>query len=302
MPRAASWQHVCATLNNPKPEEEQALREAVTRAGLKYVVYQRESGEEKTEHLQVYAEAAKRLSIAEWKLKLGSNRYHLERRMGSQKSARDYCMKEDTRLAGPWEFGVYTESAQGKRSDLEALATAAVSGKRLRDLLEDEDIKPSTLLLHLNHFQKLREALSMERDSSLPMEVVVLTGPTGCGKTRWAREHYPGAYWTPPGPLKWWDKYEGQETIVIDEFDWEKVDYRVLLRVLDRYGPQVETKGGFTTLRHNRVILTSALHPDAWYENVANVSELRRRITKIGTVKPPASAGNPSDSYIVEWM
>jgi len=30
---------------------------------------------------------------------------HFEQRKGSQAEARRYCMKEDTRIDGPWEFG-----------------------------------------------------------------------------------------------------------------------------------------------------------------------------------------------------
>lgn len=37
----------------------------------------------------------------------------------TRKQARDYAMKEDTRVEGPWEFGSFTET-QGKRSDLKA--------------------------------------------------------------------------------------------------------------------------------------------------------------------------------------
>ena len=302
MPRQPSWKNVCFTLNNPTESETKALQEAVARAGLRYIVYQKELGESKTPHFQGYAESTKQLNMEQWKSKLGSTRYHLERRMGTQAEARKYCMKEDTRMEGPWEFGTFLESEQGKRSDLEALAEAAIKGKRVRELLDDENLKPSTLLLHLSHFLKLRQYYEPERDHNQPVEVIVMTGATGTGKSKWARETYPGAYWVPAGKnLMWWDKYEYQETIVIDEFDWTQVEYRHLLKILDRYGPMVQTKGSHVTLHHNRVVLTTVMHPDEWYETLADTRELHRRILKIGVASKTVDASG-QEQFSVHWI
>lgn len=39
-------------------------------------------------------------------------------------NARDYCMKEETRVAGPWEYGTWTRPSPGQRTDLEEVADA----------------------------------------------------------------------------------------------------------------------------------------------------------------------------------
>lgn len=72
-------------------------------ASERFVVWQREKGAEGTEHLQGYIElhAPIRLSaMVEW-----LRGAHFEPRRGTRDQARDYCMKEDSRLAGPWERG-----------------------------------------------------------------------------------------------------------------------------------------------------------------------------------------------------
>lgn len=48
---------------------------------------------------------------------------HLEKRRGTVTEARDYCRKEDTREAGPFEVGTHTDG-QGERSDLDTYAAA----------------------------------------------------------------------------------------------------------------------------------------------------------------------------------
>eukprot|EP00983_Pelagomonas_calceolata_P068625 1150006-Pelagomonas_calceolata.AAC.1 len=79
-----------------------------------------------TEHLQGYAELSQpvRLSTVRWWLPSA----HWEPRAGSRDSARDYCRKEDSRSAGPWEHGAFEQGGQGSRSDLAAACATLRSG------------------------------------------------------------------------------------------------------------------------------------------------------------------------------
>lgn len=98
------------TLNNPT--------ETITFPDtVEYAVYQLEQGENGTRHYQGYVEFKKNIRLAGLKKFLKTA--HWEKRRGTQAEARDYCMKEDTRLEGPFEHGTFVVNAQGNRTDLE---------------------------------------------------------------------------------------------------------------------------------------------------------------------------------------
>ena len=77
---------------------------------------------------------------------------------------------------------------------------------------------------------------------------------------------------------KWWDGYEGQDVVVIDEFyGWFEWDY--LLRLTDRYPLILEGKaisGGFQ-FTSKIIIFTSNKHWNNWYPNIQDRSPLERR-------------------------
>lgn len=106
-----------------------------------------------------------------------------------------------------------------------------------------------------------------------PVEVIVIQGPTGTGKSRWALEHHPNAYWKQRS--QWWDGYENQEVVIMDEFyGW--VPFDTLLRLCDRYPFLVETKGGQVNMLCKKVIITTNAVPNSWYKNVYFNSFVRR--------------------------
>lgn len=114
------------------------------------------------------------------------------------------------------------------------------------------------------------------------MQVHVIIGPTGSGKSHFAaqRASSDGAtvYYKPRG--EWWDGYTNQESVILDDFyGW--VPYDELLRVLDRYPHQVPIKGGFVNFVAKRVYITSNTVVTRWYKNekiLGTIDSLIRRI------------------------
>jgi len=97
--------------------------------------------------------------------------------------------------------------------------------------------------------------------------VTVLWGPTGTGKTRRAWE-LGGVDAYPKIPnTKFWDGYQGQKAVIIDEFRGD-ISISNLLRWFDRYPVLVEIKGSSTVLLADTIILTSNLDPRAWYPDI----------------------------------
>lgn len=109
--------------------------------------------------------------------------------------------------------------------------------------------------------------------------MLVYWGPTGTGKTRTAWERGGLDAYPKVPSTKFWDGYQGQETVIIDEFRGD-IGISNLLRWFDRYPCLVEIKGSSTVLSAKLFIVTSNLHPRDWYPTLdANTYEaLERRL------------------------
>ena len=77
----------------------------------------------------------------------------------------------------------------------------------------------------------------------------------------------------------WRNGYNYQEVVVIDDFDGY-LDFKFLLKLVDRYPITLDTKGGMITFNSKFVIITSNEHPRYWYEyrNEDAYNSLLRRI------------------------
>lgn len=257
----------CFTLNNPETDE---LK--FPEVFVRYAIWQRERGAEGTEHLQGYIELNKpeRLSF----MRNVVPRAHFEIAKGTRDQARDYCRKTDTRVAGPFEFGVWKAGGQGSRSDLNAVKELIDNGAG------EQEIAESNFGTWCRNYRAFREYKRIKTEArNWEVSVQVFWGDPGTGKSRKAMEENFGAYWKPKG--NWWDGYEQQETVIIDEFyGWLPYDF--LLRLCDRYPLNVEIKGGTVSFVAKKIIFTSNKHPDEWYtkENL-DKRAFARRVTQL---------------------
>lgn len=93
-------------------------------------------------------------------------------------------------------------------------------------------------------------------------------GETGTGKTYTARnellEQY-GEYWVWNGNFQWFDGYNGQLGVLIDDFRRKDVDFNWMLQLLDKYPLRVPVKGGFTEWKPETIIITCPVDSrEAW--------------------------------------
>lgn len=123
--RARHW---CFTLNNPTEQELLTLSGlSATSPACTYLVYQIEEGWNGTRHVQGYIEFNTAFRFTTVK-RLICPRVHLEKRRGSRDQARDYCMKEETRIEGPYEYGTWIPGGQGRRTDLHFIREKIIEG------------------------------------------------------------------------------------------------------------------------------------------------------------------------------
>jgi hypothetical protein len=111
-----------------------------------------------------------------------------------------------------------------------------------------------------------------------------LHGSTGTGKSAWANQQAPGAYWK-AGNTKWWCGYDpsSHDCVIIDDYRRNMCDYSQILAIFDRYPNRVEYKGGSTMFRASRIFVTTPQSPDAtwgqWcHDNGDSIDQLKRRI------------------------
>ena len=132
---------------------------------------------------------------------------------GSVAQARAYATKEDTRVEGPWEFGLM--SSVGKRRGLEEAVDCVKAGMALSKVAEEFSL---AWVAHGRGLTSLRQQLKLDADrrSFGPEgpEVWVLWGPSGTRKSRFVAARWPDAFWKAP-ESKWWDGYSGRETVVL---------------------------------------------------------------------------------------
>lgn len=128
----------------------------------------------------------------------------------------------------------------------------------------------------------IKEFHDKPRDPSIPVEVLVFWGDPGAMKSKTAWERYPNRYLKNDLDVKWWPKYQGEETVVINDFRGHQCKMSHLLNLLDRYPYIVEKKGSDWNLNVKTWIITSNYHPSKWYKKEWNdQNPLRRRIKQI---------------------
>lgn len=258
-------------INNPTDDD----RDAVLTIDCVAIVCALERGEKGTPHFQgaVYFKNQRALTGVKKLLK----RAHLDACNGSWQDQIDYCLKgeqpkeewEELGTNGP-NYGLNVNVIrhegtveQGRRNDILRLKQMIDEGKSMLDVA---DANFGAFLKYNRGLEKYR--LLKRKRARDPIEVRWYYGPAGSGKTYAAFEEFPDAFLveTPEkGQRLWFDGYDGENTLVFDDYRDGSVAYHKLLRICNTTGPaaKMETKGGTVSLDNvTTIIFTSILPPD----------------------------------------
>lgn len=182
--------HWCFTLNNPT--DKIAWNEKI-----RYAVYQKERGESGTEHYQGYVEFNRNQRFAACKKLLPTA--HWEPRKGSRNQARDYAMKEDTRIEGPWEFGEWRSKGQGNRKDMQEVQQMLKDGASLKEVAEnhfglycryEKSFQRYKELVRPNPHKPRYDPSSFTKPLESLDKPLVIIGGSGIGKSQYALAHF----------------------------------------------------------------------------------------------------------------
>lgn len=207
----------------------------------------------------------------------------------------DYVWKEETAVPDTrFEYG----QKSFKRN-------SSVDWDRVWHSAKSGDLEAVPAELRLRYYSTLRRIATdfLPADERPGIEVDVYWGVTGSGKSHRAWLEAIKAARTLGGQdaepfsdaeirrsliyvknprTKWWDGYNGQKVVIIDEFRGV-IGIEHMLTWLDKYPCNVEIKGSQLPLCAERFFITSNTALKDWYPNnpVVDTDALRRRISKV---------------------
>lgn len=261
-------------------------------AGVSYMVWQHEKGDEGTNHLQGYIRFKNAVQRKTVERILGGHAW-INIAKGTEQQNYDYCTKQESRVSGPYELGTRTNPLgnQGARKDLdpfkEAVKTVYAGGSMYT-------LDPMVIAKHYKALQAVQHyTLPPRRDD---LQVICIEGVSGIGKTHWIYDHFPIVYRPSYGNNGlWWDGYQGEDVILLDEFKGQCPLQR-LLQILDKYPLQLEVKASFTPARFTKIFITCNTGPAKWYPNKAEAGrdEYAALLRRLGV-----DGNNPNSHYII---
>ena len=249
------------TLNNP----EVTLEEIHKQSKATYTCGQLERGENGTPHLQFFQNFKSPIKLTMYKKV--NTKIHAEV-IKINNGAHNYCMKEDTRIEGPWEYGEKPIQRNNKE-DWEKVRELAKEGKL-------DEIPADIFVRHYSNLKKIQKDYIKITDAT-DLRGSWIYGPAGVGKSRQARVDFPDAY--PKLCNKWWDGYQNQKNVIMDDIG---LDHKCLGQQLkiwsDRYGCILETKGGAMASEYENFVVTSQYTIDEiWIGDQSTIDALKRR-------------------------
>ncbi len=186
----------------------------------------------------------------------------------------NYCSKD-----GKYnKLGIFIQ--QGIRTDFEDMKKMLDDGATLEELAKKYF---SQFIMYGNGLRQYKKLCDQRRSKKFRLlDVELVCGPTNTNKTRNALEKYPNAFKITGTQLKWWDGYNGENELLIDEYN-NDVGITSMLNYLDGYQLRLDIKGSFTYAQWTKVIITTNLHPDEihFQAKPEHKKALFRRITRI---------------------
>lgn len=222
--RSRKWQ---LTQNNPTDHDMNHHYIDLALSYLKPVYYCMcdETGEEGTYHTHLYVQFSNAINFTTMK-----NLFpfaHIEAAQGSAKENRDYVRKEGKYLNSEKkttnhietfkEYGEMPEEKQGKRTDIEDIFEMIKDGYSPLEIME----KHPQFMNRPNAYNFVRsEQMKAASNKWRNVFVTYIYGDTGAGKNTYVTEACGGyeGYYRVTDYQHPFDSYDGQETIMFDEF------------------------------------------------------------------------------------
>jgi len=192
-----------------------------------------------------------------------SQRAHWEVARGTAEQAADYCKKDGCYV----EYGILP---------LVTNRSAVMNKNRIEKAFQDCASTSQFMMANKDLYCRLRQGVKdiyAEKAKEMPKQkpfVCWLAGPTGCGKSRYAREYCGDTEEAMANVsfitnLPWFDQYLDTIVACFDDFRKTSVSFNLFLTYIDRYVRQVPIKGSMTNWNPKVIIITCARTPSQEY-------------------------------------
>lgn len=218
-----------------------------------------------TPHLHAFVKYASKVSFKANKWDLGV--YHGNYQVAKcWKAVERYCKKD-----GDFISSIDIQSAAQKK---------AKNNKELLEMTPKEAVEQGKInLLQLPALIKARGMFNMLEEAKDHDSVrgIWYHGAPGVGKSWKARRENPGCFLKQQN--KWWDGYEGQDVVLLDDFDKSGACLGHHMKIwADRYACTGEIKGGMIPLNFSKFIITSNYTPsEIWPDDEILCQAITRR-------------------------
>lgn len=182
----------------------------------------------------------------------------------------NYCSKEDPQFIEIGERPDFDNAGQREKKRWHAIAAAAKAG----DWDTLLTTYPDAMILHYKGLENIQNKFGERKEKLSPTKPLSerfwwVYGPAGTGKSRRAFERFPADETYNKALNKWWDGYEGQPHVVLDDISNEDKFMGHLLKTWCDYQPiRAEVKGGTQFIRPAFITVTSNWHPrEIWTDS-----------------------------------
>lgn len=272
------------TINNYPPELPGILQQRFSDT-KHYCVFKKEvCPTTNTKHLQGLVCFTDRLRWAQARAFFdnpdGTNNSWLKTMRGTIEQAETYVSKEDT--ADPSDNTVYRigsrPSGQGARNDLSDIVSAIADHKSEREVFE---IDPSSYIKYSTGIKRAIALTATKRN--FKTIVYWFYGPTGTGKSKLANEITGNDVYYKSPNNDWWEAYQNEKFVIIDDYRTNMCTFSELLRLFDRYPHKVNIKGSHAEFNSNIIIVTTPKTPQETWQTRSSedINQLVRRITDV---------------------